>query len=133
MKKGSWRGRGRGGFNQGRGRGAASSQSHTDPHIERVVSTLSTHCKDFDTKDSRIYVGNISKAASRADVYAHFMHFGNITAISELRSKYPKDNNYAFVQFVSPENAEAAVLRANNSELLGLPLSKWFQCSTLFL
>lgn len=98
-----------------------STESVTD--IERVVASLSTHCRDPITKHCRIYVGNICKQkVTRGELYVRFAVYGNITAISAMNSRRIEDNNFAFIQYTKKEDAESAVSQENKSMMSGVRL-----------
>jgi len=68
-------------------------------------------------------VGNISWAATRADLQQKFAKFGQIESVRLITDRETgRSRGFAFINFTSSDAANAAVAEVNNTEFMGRPI-----------
>jgi RNA recognition motif-containing protein len=71
-----------------------------------------------------IYVGNISRDASEADLREAFAAFGAIQSVSIIKDKYSGESRgFGFVEMPNKEEAEKALAEMNGKDLKGRSLT----------
>ena len=70
-----------------------------------------------------LYVGNLSRQATEADVQQAFAAFGQVTAATIIRDKVSGESRgFGFVEMPAQAEAEAALSGMSGQELLGQAL-----------
>ena len=71
-----------------------------------------------------IYVGNISRDVTEADLKEAFAAFGAVTSASIIKEKYTGESRgFGFVEMPNKEEAEKAIAGLNGVDLKGRPLT----------
>ncbi len=71
-----------------------------------------------------IYVGNISRDVSEADLREAFAAFGAIQSVSIIKDKYSGESRgFGFVEMPNKEEAEKAIAGLNGKDLKGRSLT----------
>jgi RNA recognition motif-containing protein len=71
-----------------------------------------------------IYVGNLSREATEADVRAAFEAFGQVATVTIIKDKFSGEpRGFGFVEMPTNTEAEAAITGLNGKDLKGRPLT----------
>ena len=71
-----------------------------------------------------IYVGNISRDASKDDLLQAFQAYGQVASVSIITDKFTGESRgFGFVEMPAAAEAKAAIDALNNYELKGRPLN----------
>ena len=71
-----------------------------------------------------IYVGNLSREVTEADLQEAFTAFGQVTSASIIRDKFSNEpRGFGFVEMPSKAEAQAAIADMNGKELMGRAIS----------
>jgi len=71
-----------------------------------------------------IYVGNVPREATEADLREAFQAFGQVATVTIIKDKYSGEpRGFAFVEMPSEAEAQSAIAGLNGKELKGRPLS----------
>jgi RNA recognition motif-containing protein len=70
-----------------------------------------------------IYVGNLLREATEADLRQAFEAFGQVTSVKIITDRYTGDpRGFGFVEMPNPQEAKAAVSGLNGKDLKGRTL-----------
>jgi RNA recognition motif-containing protein len=71
-----------------------------------------------------IYVGNISRDASEADLEQAFQAFGQVTSVAIIKDRYSGESRgFGFVEMPNSTEAQAAITGLNGKDLKGRALN----------
>ena len=71
----------------------------------------------------RLYIGNLSPAATEADLQQAFTPFGTVTSATVITDRVSGvSRGFGFVEMATTAEAEAAMAGLNTTDLLGQPL-----------
>ncbi len=71
-----------------------------------------------------IYVGNLSREATEADVREAFQAFGQVDTVTLIKDKFSGEpRGFGFVEMPLKTEAESAIAGLNGKELKGRPLT----------
>ncbi|CAL1526325.1 unnamed protein product [Lymnaea stagnalis] len=91
-----------------------SSTSYRDTRRTNSSSSETGHFGGF-----RVYVGDIGQRIGRTDLEREFGQYGPVTDVWMGRKREPTSQNYAFVVYRYPEDADEAVRDRNGRKVCG--------------
>jgi len=72
----------------------------------------------------KIFVGNLSFAATEADVNRLFADFGSVASVKiVMEKKGKKSRGFGFTEMLDDEQAQAAIAALDGAEFMGRPLN----------